>query len=261
MTESGLYAYTIAPSDLRLDHADIRNVPGIDDRPLDLVTRHDLAVVVSPVDFAVLDVDEEDLSDDGALARLARRHDEVIRAVFEQAPVLPLRFGTLVRDHAAAAELIDDRHGQISAVLGRLRDRREWGVRLRRTGPAPSADARHESRSHAATDARSGAAYLAQRSTALRAVDAARERERDLIEGLVADLEPYVDDSARRRARQGGVLLLDMAYLVERSREDDFLDVAERLATQAAPHGFDLETTGPWPPYAFAHLAFTEAPA
>jgi hypothetical protein len=60
------------------------------------VAAGDLALLVSPVSPDDLRIDEDDLSENGRLATLARGHDAVVRAAAALGPVLPLRFGTVV---------------------------------------------------------------------------------------------------------------------------------------------------------------------
>ena len=60
-------------------------------------------------------------------------HDEVVaRVVAARTPVLPMRFGAVLRDEeAVAAELLREHHDEFSAALERVRDRVQYTVKAR----------------------------------------------------------------------------------------------------------------------------------
>jgi hypothetical protein len=232
---TGLYAYAIARADLEL--------PG--DTGARVLRHGALALVVKEVPLADLQVDERDLSEDGALARLVREHDAVARAAAERGPVLPLRFGTVVPDEAAAQRLLDSRREAAARRLDAIGAAREWGLKVLRTDDGQPAAAE--------PDRSSGAAYLAQRGAALRAGEDASRRARHVAETVDAAVERWVSDAVRRRGGGQG-LLLDVAYLVPRDHETSFVGEIDQVATNLAEAGVRLELSGPWPPYSFATL-------
>ena len=91
-------------------------------------------LVRSEADLAVFRELSTEVIEDGLLETLVREHDAVIRAVFEREPVLPLRFGTVVADTAAARQLLTERHQEVSTWLSRVACHREWGLRVEYEG-------------------------------------------------------------------------------------------------------------------------------
>ncbi|HEX3590336.1 MAG TPA: GvpL/GvpF family gas vesicle protein [Pseudonocardiaceae bacterium] len=238
----GLYAYAFvrAGTDLPGGFAGI----GPRSAPVRLLDRGHLGVLVSDVDSerlrGLLDVEVTEQSE---LAVRAREHDHVVRAAAERGPVLPFRFGTVLRDDAAADRLLAEHHDAAVAQLAHVEGRQEWGVRLR---------ARSTVGDEPAPDRSSGASYLASRRSQLRDLDQRRTRERELADRIQQDLESWAADTADRPDRDA---LLDIAVLLDRSAEDDFLRHVGHLAAQAAEAGALLDTTGPWPPYSFSRAA------
>jgi hypothetical protein len=224
----GLYAYAITR-----------------DRPFDLggpwaVGHRGLAVVVAEVELELFSgLSFEETTEDSPLAVLARYHDTVVRAVFQHAPVLPLRFGTVLGGVDAAVRLLDVRHAEASAWLDRMDGRREWGVRVRAAARTPLS-----------LDGMSGTAYLAQRRQRLVDVDAAKLGAQTLHEALT---ERAADSTCRDLAAG---LLLEAAYLVDTGAEHDFRADVERLTAEL---GLTAEITGPWPPYSFTRVEFADA--
>jgi Gas vesicle synthesis protein GvpL/GvpF len=161
--------------------------------------------------------------------------------------VLPLRFGTLVPDEAAAHRLLATHAATARTQLERIGNAREWGVRLVRTLTADPVPA-------PAGAEVSGTEFLSRRRQALTEAEragAAAERAADRLE---AALEPHTRARLRRGGSPGSSLLLDLAFLVEPDSEAAVTAALEQLAADEAANGLALELSGPWPPYSFASL-------
>jgi hypothetical protein len=207
----------------------------------------DLALLVSPVDPARLRVDQDDLSEDGPLAALVRGHDAVLTAAAAAGPVLPLRFGTLVPDEAAAHRLLATHAATARTQLERIGNAREWGVRLVRTlavDPVPASAGAEVS----------GTEFLSRRRLALTEAERAGAAAERAAGRLEEALEPHTRACLRRGGSPGSSLLLDLAFLVEPDSEAAVTAALEQLAADEAANGLALELSGPWPPYSFASL-------
>jgi hypothetical protein len=246
-----LYAYGITSASVPLPD-DVR--PVTDDGQLAHIEVDDLALLVSPVRPDELRVDEADLSETGRLATLARGHDAVVRAAAGAGPVLPLRFGTVVRDEAAARRLLREHRDSARDQLHRIGSAREWGVKLvRPVSAGPVSSAANERRGVTGTE------YLTRRRTALaqhEAAQAGAERAADLV---TATLRPHVTECRRRGGSPGSALLLDLAFLVPLDAETAFAGAAAELAAPLAADGLAVEVSGPWAPYSFVSLGDGDA--
>lgn len=219
-----------------------------------LIEHHGLALVVAEVElapFAELEKDParwaNEPSEDDPLVMLARRHDVVVRAVFERHPVLPLRFGTVLRDDRAAVRLLTDHHDEAAGWLDRVAGHREWSVRARQARPDTPAET--------STEGLSGTEYLAMRRGRLAAAARTRRDGSTAAAALHEALARHATESVPR-ARKPGAPLLDVAYLVPAGAEPAFRAETERFLELAT------EVTGPWPPYSFVRLELsTEAVA
>jgi hypothetical protein len=242
-----LYAYGITPAGLSLPE----EVQALTDGGrIERVVAGDLALLVSGVLPDDLRVDEDDLSETGRLATLARGHDAVVRAAAGSGPVLPLRFGTVVPDEAAARRLLEEHAGSARAQLRRIGDNHEWGVKLvRRLAEPVPAGPRPVDR-----EGVSGTEYLARRRQALHQREDDERSATGAVELLEETLRPCVSESLRRGGSPGSSLLLDVAFLVPPERESEFLAAAAELREKLDPDGLEVEVSGPWPPYSFAAL-------
>jgi hypothetical protein len=247
-TGEALYAYGITLADLPVPD-DVPALTG--DAPVDRVREGELALLVSPVRPDQLRVDEDDLSETGRLATLARGHDAAVRAAATAGPVLPLRFGTVVPDRAAARRLLAQHAGSAAARLRRIGTTREWGVKLvRRLAPELVAAGARPTDRHGLT----GTEYLARRREALHDQEAAERIAAQASNLLEETLRPHITESLRRGGSSGSSLLLDLALLVPPDRETSFLAAAAELRERLDQDGLEVEVSGPWPPYSFASL-------
>lgn len=236
---TALYAYAFVPA--------ASTVPdglaglGPQPAPVRLVGRDRVGVLVSDVDADRLSgLLDTDLTEDSELVVRAREHDLVVRTAAGHGPVLPFRFGTVLRDDAAVDRLLAQHHDAALALLAHVDGRQEWGVTLHAQRPADD--------DPSTSDRTSGAAYLASRGRRLHDMDERRTRQRDVADSIRHDLASWVADLADRR---GGDAVLDVAVLIDRTAERDFLAHVGQLAVRAADGGLQLTTTGPWPPYSF----------
>ncbi len=252
----GLYAYAITSA----NRLDLTETPGLHDAsPLRLIRHDDIALVVSEITVTALDgLADDDLANEGRLATRAREHDTVVRATAAHAPVLPLRFGTVVVDADAAVSLLRSRLDQARQLLRHVAHHQEWGVRVLRTAdPGADADAADSAQSTASkpsAEKLSGAEYLARRRQARADQEDSEARVHALLESAHDFLRPLARDSAPRAPR-GSHVLADTAYLIAQEREAEFLDSLEQLAQRLHAEHMQVETSGPWPPYSFARLA------
>ena len=121
--ERACYVYGVVPED-RSDDA-VKDLPAVGDpdAPVTLVRHGGQAAVVSevPVDKPLGTPDD------------LRAHAEVLDTLAARAsPVLPFRFGTVVRDTAAVTdELLDEGHDDFARALDRLRGRSQFTLRAR----------------------------------------------------------------------------------------------------------------------------------
>src|SRR5215475_12341801 len=185
---------------------------------LELSTGGPVAAVYSWVDPGDFDDLEADVSEGGRLARLARRHDAVVRALATRGAVLPVRLGTLFSDAAALTALLDETAHDLVAELDRVRGCGEWDLRIQAHLERASGLA------SGPTD-ESGTAYLMRRrderqqaasaqaaiSTAMSAADEALTSRAESVVELVVD---------------SPTMAISRGYLVRTQRTAEFETIA-----------------------------------
>jgi hypothetical protein len=213
-----IYVYAIS------DSPDRPEVRGLQGAALSTSGRDGLFAIWSEHEEARLEADEAVLLE----------HERVVEALLKQGAVLPMRFGSWMRDPAAVLELLDERRSEFELGLERVRGAVEIGVRaLVREEPAERVPAL------AGAD-RPGTAYMLARLN--------DEKRSALVAAhLRGPLQALSRASADRKTSLSGSV--NTAYLVDRGDVDAF-----RAAVQKLDEVVDEATivcTGPWPPYSF----------
>lgn len=247
------YVYAVCrPLDAPL-HADLTGVAGAPPRQL---AHEGLVAVVSPVperDFAhePLRAHLEDLD---WLAATARAHQSVVAALTTVTCPLPLRLATVFRDDSGVRAMLEDESERLRQILDRIDGHVEWGVKVWLGDSEGEGAEQPDARPRRAPE--SGRDYLRRRrdGNAARAESAARAEV--FTRRLHGDLSRYAAD-ARLHPVQAGPLtdadsgrnILNSAYLVPRTRSEEFLELIGR--TEGTRPGLRVEVTGPWAAYSF----------
>lgn len=176
------------------------------------------------------------------------RHEAVVEALMERHAVLPVRFGTVVPDEAAARAILAEGYDGFVANLERVRGHVEVGLRvLWGEQPPPSLKSRRAA-GNSEGQARDGTAYLLAKLESERERQAWRGRAESRAASLYGPLAQLAAQSVYRLLVTPR-LLLSAAFLVHRSRVARFRGHVERLGARHCD--LRLLCTGPWPPYSF----------
>lgn len=215
------YVYAIVDTD----------VPVLGTDGLRLTRSGRVAAVHSEMQSEQLEGIEQDLSEDGRLAVLARRHDDVVRRLADAGTVLPVRLGTAFPDEAALATVLADAEPSLAAELVRIRGRHEWELRVRAGRPS-------------AEPAASGTAYLMARRDEARARDGLRDAFASVDETLCA----FADASTGAEPAATG---MSRSYLVPDAAASDFTAATAAATSELETRGCLARLAGPLPPYRF----------
>ncbi|MEV5981201.1 GvpL/GvpF family gas vesicle protein [Streptomyces sp. NPDC052114] len=251
---------SVANGDLRYVYAVCRplaaplaaDLTGVGGEPPRRIAHEGLVAVVGPVpegDFAEEPL-RAHLEDLDWLAGTARAHQRVVAALATVTCPLPMRLATVFRDDSGVRVMLRDGAERFRRVLDRIDGRVEWGVKVHvRSAEEPPGPRGAP---------RSGRDYLRQRRRQRTAHEEAGERAEAFALRLHRMLAERADD-ARLHAPQNAALsrapgrnILNAAYLVARSRSEEFVEVVDRTKDEERDaDGLTVELTGPWAAYSF----------
>ncbi|GLX95027.1 GvpL/GvpF family gas vesicle protein [Herbidospora sp. NBRC 101105] len=249
MTDTGTYLYAVTEE---TPASGLEGLHGVADTEVRTIPCEGLVAYVSTVSLDEFGAEplRRSMEDLDWLSETAGAHHHVVEEVADRAPVAPVRLVTVYRGDEQVKDLLRARHDDFVDVLSSVAGRREWGVKayvdLSAPGPAQTAPSLGGP----------GTAYLKRRQAGLRSREEAWRQAAMEAERLHETLSSIAVASHRHRAQDPELsgrkeaMLLNGAYLVERSRDDEFLKTVDDLRDR----GVEIELTGPWAPYSFTDL-------
>ncbi|GAB3071160.1 GvpL/GvpF family gas vesicle protein [Micromonospora schwarzwaldensis] len=240
--DSGLFIYGIVPSDVEPtpDAEGVGSPPG----EVSAVRHGELAALVSEVGL------DEPLGRPTDLTA----YERLLDGTAEVAPVLPVRFGTVVTGEDAVADLLDAHHDRFAAALDEFEDRVQYTVHGRFDEPEFIGGMLAGNRDAAAlADQVRGRPEAQSREQRIRlgemisqAVELRRESEsRDLIDAVGRYAEA---DAVRPPSHEMDAVRV--AFLVAGGHEDAFIRAVEDFAEQRREL-IRMRLIGPLAPYDF----------
>ena len=235
--------------------------------PVTLLPHRDLAAVISEVPLDEWDEEplKANLNDMAWLETRVRAHEAVLDAVLPLATLLPMKFATLYLEPSGVESFLAEHYDEFAALLGHLRGRQEWGLKLYCDDAILTAHIAEISPEVARLSAEiaskpKGAAYLLARK-----LQETSDREGERVEMALADrthtaladrsvaaaLNPLQGTEITGRADR---MLVNAAYLVEGSALEAFQAALAEIAAEYGGRGFQFELSGPWPAYNFTRL-------
>lgn len=236
--------------------------PGVDaERPLELIPFRDMVAVVSTVgmDDFLGPPAEARMTDLAWVGPRACRHEAVIERAMRVSPVVPARFATLFSSRETLATWLETHHDAISRALDRFTDREEWAVKG--TLDNRKAEARFLAaalaRQEGVRSSSPGRRYIEERKIQAGVGQELDTWLKEVSAGIARALLDHAVEFREREVVSGGApdeagaRILNWAFLVSRSRVDNFNARLQRINAEHAEHGLVLDLSGPWPPYSF----------
>jgi Gas vesicle synthesis protein GvpL/GvpF len=236
----------------------LAGVMGVDAAsPVFVLDDDGLGAIVSEVPLAEFGDEalRSNLEEVSWVAAKVRAHEDVLERAAREAPVLPLRFGTIYRSLDRVRDFLAGDRTDLASTLEQLRGKREWGVQSLvdrdRLGQAVHASDPRAVELAEATEAKpAGTAYLGRKRLE-RHLEARADQLAARLAGEAHERLAAVAERAVLEQTAG----LKGAYLVDEARDDDFRRVLEDVGREYEPFGIRFELTGPWPPYSFVEAA------
>ena len=270
MLESIWYVYGIVPGEFTSG-----SLPeGLDDTRVALERRGDLAALVSILDGASYTPGrvEQSSGDVEWLSPRALAHDRVLTWASDRGAVVPLPMFSLFSGRDAVREMLDERSAQLSSALAKVKQGREYSLRVYRVDAElldvlPEMSPRLRELAAQAASASPGQRYLLERkldgekrgelrSVTQQIVDAIVEQlDRNSVESIRSPIPRAADRSPGVGGEGRGAMVLNASFLVASEALEEFQRTLTSIVSRYDQRGFRFDFTGPWPPYHFAQTS------
>jgi Gas vesicle synthesis protein GvpL/GvpF len=239
----GKYVYCIVHADEPLRFGPI----GFGSPAGEVYTVHyeDIAAVVADAPMEVLDATRENV--------LA--HERVNEAVMKFQTVIPMSFGTVFKTRDDIVELLRGAHGAFQDVLAKMENKVEFGLKALWDREAMIRQIEHEDedirRLKTEIASQKGSTYFARVQYG-RLVDGALQSRSEQYVSEIFEALRDVSVASRANKPIGDKMILNAAFLVDRTRESGFDARVKALGTKY--DALTFRYTGPWPPYNFVNI-------
>jgi len=192
------------------------------------------------------------------------RHKKVVSLLAKDYPIIPMRFSSLYPAHHQLRLFMEENYSDLTGLLNKIQDKTEWGLKLflnvdRFKRFLQEKDESINNLIDEVSLNQTGKGYFPQKKLANRieskAFDLAEEVHRRLCrfsKGAVLNKLILKKDNEKKEQ-----MILNGAYLVGETQEEDFLQVVKWLEETEGEKGFIFKISGPRPCYNFCHILST----
>ncbi len=191
------------------------------------------------------------------LRRNLEPHHRVVREAGQQATFIPATFGHISESAEQIVDLLRDNYAAIQEELRRLAGKVEMGVKLLWDVDSifdffVSFD--RELRNRRDRVFGKSRPTLEEKLELGAYFDKRLKQERERLGNLISEALRTLTSEVRVNPPSDEKMVLNAAFLIERSREKEFEESLYRAAGMFDSN-FALDYSGPWPPYSFVRLS------
>ncbi len=171
-------------------------------------------------------------------------HARVIADCFQHSTVLPFRFGTVFNDDESLRKSIRSNQRQFLGHIDKLRGKTEMHLKVFVDdcwGPALDKHSRPKDR----------AGTISPICARMPAVQRERQTRARAVSFQMHRLFMPLDEEVSCRLTESGKMMLDIAHLIDRKYVERYL--SKFATTSATMREYQMQLSGPWPPYHFVH--------
>jgi len=242
----GRYVYCIIECDKRKSFGAI-GIGG--HREVYTVSYKDVSAVVSDTPLVEYEPIEEN----------ALTHMNVIQRVMQEHTVLPLRFCTIFKGDVGLRSALARLYHESKTELRRLEDKVELGVKVlwhpdRAAEEVRKMNDRIRTLEEEMKGKTPGIGYLLK----IKLDEALKEELNRMTEEYSAIIFKELKNHAleARQSQLIGHMILNAAFLMHKSSENDFRSAVEIITERHRPNGLEFLCSGPWPPFNFVNIRY-----
>ena len=209
---------------------------------------------------------EKKTNDTKWLHQKAFHHHEVLMKLYENYPIIPMKFCTIYASFESLTNTIDQHKHQMLETLENITDKEEWILKIYcEADKIIESVAGHnetvESKKEEILAMSPGRQYLEKRKLD-QLIDQEAEKEKQAFsEKIHEDLAAHSIDTEVKKNWNKDVtgrtdeMCWNSVYMLDKSAVDHFLSAIKKMQNKWEDVGWHMEVTGPWPSYHFAKIS------
>lgn len=232
--------YAVLDSNQKLD----LGLKGLDGSSVHSLAYRDISAAVSDIEKERLEVSKE----------YALVYERIVENLMARYALLPMRFGTLVKDDKDVIAILEKYYDDFVTNLRRVRGKFEYGLKVLWDVEEASLKIKsiNEIEDSKGFDQLKGNSpykkYLLEKLKEHKFEEALMKKAQEIIEDIHRPLKKLSSLSKFKKMATKRIIL-DAAYLVEKEKKEAFIQRFKELKERRQDLKFLL--TGPWPPYNF----------
>lgn len=208
---------------------------------------------------------KRNLSDIEWLETNAREHVEVINALMVRNTVIPFKFGTIFHAESSLEKFVTDYSDSLFENFQQIEGKEEWSVKIYCDRKSLSEQIDELSEETAALEKQIMASSPGKAFLLKRKKSELIENEMDRIcksygqnyynEFKNLSVSTNLNNLLPKEfTGREDTMILNAAFLVRKSKVNDFINTVDMLGKKDGHSGFFIETNGPWPPFSFIYI-------
>lgn len=255
--ETVYYVYAVTRMGEETSHPDL----GIDgENAIGRVVHEGLQAIVSSVSRELFSREQlqKNMSDIAQLERMVRSHADIVRSIESGGGVVPMRFCTVCEDADDVLQFLKKHSKGIIEVLDEVKGAYEWGVKVFCDATRLQSLAEVDD-GESASAVITGTSFLLKKKRTLQLKKNLSTLKIQCADECHHRLEPHAVNSqmasiqGKEITGRSDDMIFNGAYLVKKQHTNDFRNTVARLARHYVEQGFDIVSSGPWPPYHFVN--------
>ena len=242
-----IYTYAIINSGSALSSLRTQgSIKGLDQAQVYSISYRDIGVVVSNFNGELQDM----------IKSTAVQHEEVVEKLMENFTVLPMKLTTLFSRKEDVLSMMEKYYDDFKGNLNRLHGKVEFGLKVLWDADAVKKRLASDSLQNNCQTVISGTSpgkdFIKRKFTEHIADKGFKEEADKRIREIDSFFSKFAAEKKLEKLRST-TLLLSVAYLVEKTKQDRFRQAFEHLKRNIPPE-LKYMFSGPWPPYNFIAL-------
>jgi hypothetical protein len=227
-------------------HFDLADLKGLDGAAVYAIPYQDISAAVSDLNGHPLTLSPE----------VALQYENILDRLMTRYSLLPMRFGTLVKNDPAVIAILQKYYPDLIRNLSQVKDKVEYGVKLLWDLAQISAQIRTRCDNETVplkgfgrlNEASLHHQYLLKKFQELQFEEALLQKAESVIETIHTPLKE-LSACSKYQTMITPKIILDATYLVATDQQKTFIHTVQALEDKKPEVKFLL--TGPWPPYNF----------
>lgn len=208
---------------------------------------------------------KKNLSDMKWVESRVLRHEKVIEETMEMCSVVPFKFATLFKTEESVNTMLEEHIVEFKKSIELFEGREEWGVKvycnLERLKASLTEDNEEIKKIEEEMSISSaGKSYFLKKRKDRLTEDMLNKKIHEYAQDSFKTMREQSQDACineplpKQATRQKDEMILNVAFLIDKTILEVFIDSVQYLKERYSPRGLDFDCTGPWPPYNFCSL-------